>query len=154
MNKNPNIERAARVLCETANEYSPQYPLGTGDQMATRLDAAGLLLTPLHERALAAVEVYSDQVACFAGLSPLASELVAIGRESLALKEKAKGPVWVAEARPMDPLEWRVRNTRTDQSAYFYGAGRLRFTESQARRVAAALNEGDECDRMGKEAAK
>ena len=99
---NPNIAKAAKALATFSNGDRMYYEFGPASQSsrpveeaAAALDSAGLLVTPLHERALRACEIVAREMDGCARLHELwAVEFLAIGRESLAAKKPVKS--WCA----------------------------------------------------------
>jgi hypothetical protein len=101
---NPNAEKAAHVL----NTFNPlPYILNRNDavaqDLASRLDSAGLLITPLHERALKACEglpaiYYFSGAGLRVSIPDEYAVAVGVGRESLAAKQ-SRQPVerWVVK---------------------------------------------------------
>jgi hypothetical protein len=95
---NPNVEKAARMI----DAFNPlPYILNRNDavarDLASRLDSAGLLVTPLHERALEACDEFAGAVLNIE-LRSHGAKVRDIGRESLAAKQ-ARQPVarWVVK---------------------------------------------------------
>lgn len=142
MSKNPNVEKAVPIIHKT------QFP--TADDLrktcrecavsAEALDAAGLLVTPLHQRALEACREYAvlampDTVYVPERTHRVLSTVLAVGREALAL-EKPKER-WIAH-RPAFSEWWYVGKEGADPMSEMPLAG---FTETQAKAVAKALNE-------------
>ena len=113
-------------------------------EIAAALDSAGLLVTPLHERALKACEGLHDvdgrenkTIGAAYGFQASLNEARSVGFESLAAKaaaKKAKEPAVWGYHEGIGPAWW-VENTH-ESHAQQTGP----FTEPQARAVAAALN--------------
>jgi len=119
MNKE-NMEKAVKVLGERL-QVLREFSATSLSDAASKLDSAGLLITPLHERALKACE---DLVNDFDwSVNGRLAECCAIGRESLA--EKKAKESWTAEGSEV----WL-------NGRFFSGFQ----SHAQARAVAAALN--------------
>lgn len=98
MSKNPNVEKAAQILSMNERDYL------SWAERSEALDAAGLLVTPLHQRALEACKEYAS-VGDFAGprkTIPARFMCQNVGREAIAL-EKPK-----ADDEP-DPVIERIK---------------------------------------------
>jgi hypothetical protein len=139
---NPNAEKAAHVL----NTFNPlPYILNRNDavaqDLASRLDSAGLLITPLHERALKACEglpaiYYFSGAGLRVSIPDEYAVAVGVGRESLAAR-KAKEPVARYVAREITSNAIHMTSVWDNALKQIAWTG---FTEQQARAVAEALN--------------
>ena len=129
---NPNVEKAVRVLGERL-QVLREFSATSLSDAASKLDSAGLLVTPLHERALKACE---DLVNDFDwNVNGRLAACWAIGRESLASKKMAeKAERWTACSVQAYGSFW-VRDSMDDNKN-----ARGPFTLPEARAVADALN--------------
>ena len=96
MSKNPNVEKAAQILSMNERDYL------SWAERSEALDAAGLLVTPLHRRALEACKAYHKYHECSVPLSGPPTLVFSVGREAIAL-EKPK-----ADDEP-DPVIERIK---------------------------------------------
>lgn len=142
MSKNPNVEKAALLV---ANGYIHRGLAWVS--IAEALDAAGLLVTPLHERALEACKAYAheyDTSHCAGVVTARRTDVITLGREALALEKPKErwGPV---EREFLDDRgRFTVDDRETGARIYLHPkSGDFDFTEAQARAVAKALNECD-----------
>lgn len=140
MSNNPNVEDRDRLV----KAWRWFRDAGHGTIIMSdieRADAAGLLVTPLMQRAIEACKLYATKwdTAPAGALAEAPYAVYRIGREALAIEE-AKKPKerWSAYQHTGDGW-WMVGLVGTPQCAFFSG-----LTEPQARAVAKALNE---CDR-------
>jgi hypothetical protein len=135
---NPNEQKAAELMSE---QLVRSEPGGASCRAAAKmLNEHGLIVTPLHERALAACEalarcrVWRARVLSTGFIdwpSPERSSAERIGRESLAAKESA-GRYYVEQINAGD--EYRVRD-RTRPTAGVRGFG----TKAECEAIKAAL---------------
>ena len=133
-----DMERAARIdigRCACSYHYLCGVHTLIAQAIADACDSTGLLVTPLHERALKACE---DLVNDFDwSVNGRLAECCAIGRESLAEK-KARGPVSYARGwMTVGPINGGWQVIPPQGGAISISAT---LTEPQARAVAAALN--------------
>ena len=140
MSTNPNVEKAQKMLTAAKSEKWPYRPMEWSEIAAAR-DAAGLLVTPLHERALAHCEKWGEteypQCSC-------ESEAHAIGCLSLAAKEAAKPKErWVARISGKTSSSWCVSERAESPWTRPFQPSIGGLTKPQAEAVAKALNEVD-----------
>jgi hypothetical protein len=135
---NPNVEKASMKLDHILldDKWYVDGERSQGTFMARALDSAGLLVTPLHERALKACEEYADATNGISGLASWAQRVRDIGRESLAAR-KAKEPVARYVAREITSNAIHMTSVWDNALKQIAWTG---FTEQQARAVAEALN--------------
>lgn len=138
MSKNPNVEKAAKVMSRSIKGILVSYPAYLGT--ACDLDAAGLLVTPLHQRALeACIEADKYEQKGYI-IAPAFHACAAVGREALALE------------KPKERYKAEIRNCAGDgpwvvvptEIVPMRGAWCSGLSEAQARAVAKALNEVSE----------
>ena len=136
---NPNVEKVTSLLHFFCKDGP--WLCNVAPKIAESLDGNGLLVTPLHERALKACERIVESRPVFGSVSledrirqPL-TEAVRIGEESLAAKKPKERYVAMVGV-----LACGVKDTTT--GGMFLAGNSLRetLTEQQARAVAAALN--------------
>ena len=145
MSTNPNAEKAVEVL---RGKWDYFRRIMTWHEISDALDSAGLLITPLHERALKACEGLHEvdgrenkTIGAAYGFQASLNEARSVGFESLAAKaaaKKAKEPVSYARGwMTVGPINggWQVV---PPQGGVISISATL--TEPQARAVAVALN--------------
>lgn len=119
--------------------FSPEL----AEEVCEALKDANVLVTDLHERAIAACEGaalhWRDNHASLL-LSAPGNVVVVVGEESLAARAPKRPKKYSAERRPAAPSSWRVA---VDGESAIYRNGQSDWSEAQARAVAAALNEAE-----------
>ena len=111
---------------------TPRRSYRTIESAISALDAAGLLVTDLHKRALEACEDWgNDSPQAYVPTAEILKRMGDIGRESLAAKEAAKPkPRWTV--RHQHNVSW-VDDRGTSSTGP--------WTEDQAKAIARVLNE-------------
>lgn len=147
--KNTNVERAKEVAAKNSPSmvYINRFgaidpPNQVTDAAVDALDSAGLLVTPLHQRALKACEDFAEKYLPMSDRSFVRDKDVWMrvhdaGRESLAAKKPKERYVAVC----IEPGKWSVSDDKDDRRMYVVSQkSPPSLTESEARAVAAALN--------------
>lgn len=135
MSHNPNVDAAEKVLLGHVPDRTVFVGDALAEQLCAKLDAAGLLVTPLMQEACEACEGYYKTF--FDRDCPHESRLAVwnAGRALLAAKKPApRFTVEWIEQRPC--LKWVVRDSRGPLDVMEFASD----SEAQARAVAAALN--------------
>ena len=123
---NPNEQKAHDIFKEWLRDDT-----GT-EALAPRLSAAGLIVTPLHERALAACEARALHPTIISGgdvteaewnrTTAASAECIAVGRESLAAK-KPKERFFVRDRCPHPASNSKFRRWAVTDSTAINGSG-------------------------------
>lgn len=141
MSKNPNVGKAANAFAKAIDSGQVGAGWPTINHGMDAVDAAGLLVTPLHTRALEACKRMAGAWSVMDGgqtYNTSSKDAIAVGREAIEL-EKPKER-WSIQRSGAGFFVFPA-DFKTPPIGVVNNEGG--FTEAQARSVAKALNECD-----------